>query len=152
MSFLRPALWTLVVVMAAPAGAKAPPCARWGGVQESQALHFLEPSLVESSQSALIDFKSPRASSWMEARVSDSLLIFENRMPGLGLAMTVYHVRAEWVSALGETLSTQSFPEEGHCAGLSLFPGQVSLPFVLKRPLHDEVLRLRLRVWASQPY
>lgn len=144
---LRATTFLMGLLVSTQVRAEAPPCAEWGGVVESEQLYFLDPA-PDSAQSALIDFQGPFASSWLQAHVKGSRLVLRNKMPGLGLPTTIYHVQVEWVAQLGGLVSSVSFPEEGVCESLSLFPGQYSPDLDLKRPDSLEPLRLRLKVWA----
>jgi hypothetical protein len=113
-------------------------------------LYFTE-SQGGDVQSALIDLQGRFGPSWFQVRIKDKSLRFENKMPGLGLPSTIYHVELAWLSPMGQILATHSIPEEGVCASMSLFPGQVSPDYRIERPEVSETLRLRVKVWAVAP-
>jgi hypothetical protein len=150
MSSARIAFLTLGLLVASVAYAKEPPCAEWGGVRASQELYFSDVQ-DGASQSALIDLQGRFGPSWFQVRIKDKSLHFENKMPGLGLPSTIYHVELAWVSPMGQIIATNSIPEEGVCASMSLFPGQVSPDYRVERPEVSESLRLRVKVWAVAP-
>jgi hypothetical protein len=150
MKLARIAFWALGLLLAPAAVAKAPPCAEWGGVRVSRDLYFSE-SQGGVSQAALVDLQGRFGPSWLQAQFKDKSLRFENKMPGLGLPSTIYHVELTWLSPLGHVLATNSYPEEAVCASMSLFPGQVSPIYPVERPQEDQALRLRVRVWAVTP-
>jgi hypothetical protein len=147
---LRPALFFVASAASVASQAEGPPCANWGGVKASRELHFIEPS-TETLQSALVDLEGRFGPSWLESQIQDGGLRFENKMPGLGLATTIYHVQIDWITPLGRVLATQSYPSAGQCAAISLYPGHQSGVHHLKRPESVEALRVRLRVWAVAP-
>jgi hypothetical protein len=146
----RIAFLTLGLLVAPTSIAKAPPCAEWGGVRVSNDLYFSE-SQEGVSQAALLDLQGRYASSWLQAQFKGKSLRFENKMPGVGLPSTIYHVELTWLSPLGQILASKSFPEEAVCASMSLFPGQVSPDYPVERPDVSEALRLRVRIWAVAP-
>jgi hypothetical protein len=129
--------------------AEAPECAAWGGVQEAQALHFLEFDVETSAQRTLLDTDSAWGPTWMQVVFENSELRFENKMQGLGLPFTVYHVKVDWLSPNGVRVAAESFPSDNRCEPLSLFPGGVSQSLPLRRPAAKEALRLRIRVWSA---
>ncbi len=127
-----------------------PECSTWNGVLLSENVFFLDPSVEKSGQRALLDAGDQWGPFWIQAQLEGNELKFENKMPGLGLPFTIYHVEVNWIGREGRELSDalQSFPAPAACAPLSLFPGQVSRSIEIVRPKTSENLRLQVKVWA----
>lgn len=128
-----------------------PECSTWNGVLLSENVYFIDPENEKFGQRALLDAGDRWGPFWVQAQLDGSELKFENKMPGLGLPFTIYHVEVNWIGREGVELSDaiQSFPAPASCAPLSLFPGQVSRSIEVKRPKTSENLRLQVKVWAA---
>lgn len=135
----------------ADSNAQAPECADWDGILYSDNVYFLDPIIESGVQKALLDAKEEWGPLWLQIQLHQHALTIENKTPGLGLPMSVYHMQVDWIDRDGKVLKTQSFPGGSSCDALSLFPGQTSMDIPLNRPNSNEALRLQVKVWAL-PY
>jgi len=128
------------------------PCSELSGTMELNSLYFFSDS-PESKvrQSALIS-EIDSAFSWLEVKMTGNEISLHNRRGGVGLPLSIYHLKVESYNAHGELASESALISDDFCHGLSMFPGSRTEAFKIPQVLlgtENDRRRIKIRIQAS---